>query len=76
MAQIPNFSHGIFFLEFGQKYKKYFNLSMGSKVMSQKADLKSHYTLLHPCYIKKKVASKGIDGCYIGEMWRKVAEIG
>ena len=56
--------------------KKYFNLSMGLKVMSQKANFESDYTLLHPCYINKKVASKGIDGCYIGEMWRKVAEIG
>ena len=40
--------------------KKYFNLSMGLKVMSQKADFESDYTLLHPSYINKKVAKKGI----------------
>ena len=40
--------------------KKYFNLSMGLKVMSQKANFESDYTLLHPCYINKKVAKKGI----------------
>ena len=40
--------------------KKYFNLYMGLKVMSQKADFESDYTLLHPCYINKKVAKKGI----------------
>ena len=53
-----------------------FNCYSGLKDMSQNADFESDYTLLHPCYINKKVASKGIDGCYIGEMWRKVAEIG
>ena len=40
--------------------KKYFDLAMGLKVMSQKADFESDYTLLHPCYINKKVAKKGI----------------
>ena len=27
-------------------------------------------------HIKKKVGGKGLDWCYIGVEWRKVAEIG
>ena len=56
--------------------KKNFDMSIGLKVMGQKADFESDYTLLHPCYINKKVDKKGILWCYIGEMWRKVAQIG
>ena len=40
--------------------KKSFNFFRGLKVMSQKADFESDYTLLHPCYINKKVAKNGI----------------
>ena len=40
--------------------KKYFNLSMGLKVMSQKANFESDYTLLHTCYMSKKVAKKDV----------------
>ena len=34
------------------------------------------YTKLHPSYINEKVAAKGLEWCYIGENWRKLAKIG
>ena len=52
------------------------NKPFGSYLGDPWNNFESDYTLLHPFYINKKVASKGIDGCYIGESWRKVAEIG
>ena len=48
----------------------------GLKDMSQKANHERDLTLPHPCYINKKVGEKGILSCYIGEKWRKMAEIG
>ena len=56
--------------------KKKQNLSKGIKDMSQKADFERDYLKLpESCFIKK-VGGKGLDWCYIGERWRKVAQIG
>ena len=37
-----------------------FDCFSGLKDMSQKADFESDYTLLHTCYMNKKVPKKGI----------------
>ena len=46
------------------------------KDTSQKADFERDYMKLHSCHIQSKVGAKGLDWCYIGENWRKLAEIG
>ena len=52
------------------------NLCKGLKDMSQKADLERDHALPRSCHINIKGGAKGLDWCYIGEKWRKVAEIG
>ena len=94
MAQIPYLSYGIFFLDFGQRYKKnqskwqkyrknvvtsYKNnldLCKGFKNRAKIRYFQRDYKVLQESHIQRKVASKGVDGCYMGESWRKVAEIG
>ena len=34
------------------------------------------YTKLHPSHINEKVVAKGLEWCYIGENWQKLAKIG
>ena len=52
------------------------NLSRDLKNISQKPNFQRDYMKLQEIYFMKKVASKSIDGCYIGESWRTVAQIG
>ena len=56
--------------------KNFQNYSRGLQDTSQKADFERDPILPHPCYINKKVVAKGLDWCYIGPEWRKVAEVG
>ena len=56
--------------------KNFQNYSRGLQDMSQKADFERESTLVHPYHINKKVGAKGLDWWYIGENWRKLAEIG
>ena len=56
--------------------KNFQNYSSGLQDTSQKADFERDSTLLHPNDIHIKVAAEGLDWCYIGPEWRKVAEIG
>ena len=44
--------------------------------MRQKPDFQREHLMAPKIYFMKKVASKGVDGCYIGPEWRKVAEMG
>ena len=85
---------GIFFLEFGLRYKKNLsklqkyrqnllvfhnkiqNLQKGLRNRARMGYFQTDYTKLHPSYINEKVAAKGLEWCYIGENWRKLAEIG
>ena len=53
-----------------------FNWSRGLNIMSQKPDFQSEHTLAHSCYKMKKVGKNSILLCYIGEKWRKMAEVG
>ena len=46
------------------------------KNISQKANLERDHALPRSYYINIKVGAKGLDWCYIGENWRKLAEIG
>ncbi len=48
----------------------------GLKDTSQKADLERDHMIPHSCHINSKVRAKGLDWCYIGENWRKLAEVG
>ena len=48
----------------------------GLKDTSQKADLERDHALPRSCYIIIKGGAKGLDWCYIGPEWRKVAEVG
>ena len=52
------------------------NLSRDLKDMRQKPDFQREHLMAPKIYFMKKVASKGVDWCYIGPEWRKVAEIG
>ena len=45
----------------------YQNWFMGLKDMSQKANFEREPMEAHSCYIKRKVAGKGIFSCHIGE---------
>ena len=52
------------------------NSSRDFKDMSPKPDFQREHTLAREFYFMKKVGAKGLDGCYIGDKWPKVAEIG
>ena len=56
--------------------KIFINWPSGLKDTSQKADLEREHALARSCHIIIKGGAKGLDWCYIGEKWRKVAEIG
>ena len=56
--------------------KNFQNYSRGLQDTSQKADFERESTLVHPNHINIKVVAEGLDWCYIGPEWRKVAEIG
>ena len=61
-------------------YKKICILSRHPKDTREKAEFERDYMKLHSCHIIKKGGSKGLNWChiaiYIGENWRKLAEIG
>ena len=44
--------------------------------MRPKPDFQREHTLAREFYFMKKVGAKGLDWCYIGVGWRKVAQIG
>ena len=46
------------------------------KDTSQIADFERESLELPESYIIEKVAGKGLDWCYIGVNWRKLAELG
>ncbi len=48
----------------------------GLKDTSKKADLERDHALPRSCHINIKGGAKGLDRCYIGTEWRKVAEGG
>ena len=48
----------------------------GLKDTSQKADLERDHALPRSSHINIKSGAKGLDWCYIGPEWRKVAEVG
>ena len=52
------------------------NWSRNLKDTTQKADFERDYMKLHSCHINSKVGGKGLVWCYIGENWRKLAEVG
>ena len=52
------------------------NLSRDLKDISQKPDFQRDYMKLQEIYFMKKVGGKGVEWCYIGESWRRVAQIG
>ena len=52
------------------------NLSRDLKDISQKPDFQRDYMKLQEIYFMKKVGGIGVEWCYIGESWRKVAQIG
>ena len=52
------------------------NSSRDFKDMSPKPDFQREHTLAREFYFMKKVGAKGLDWCYIGVGWRKVAQIG
>ena len=57
-------------------FKNFQNWSMGHKDTSQKAHFERDYLELPESHYIKKGGEKGLDWCYIGENWRKLAEIG
>ena len=57
-------------------HKIFFDLPSGVKNTSQRADFERDYLKLPESLLNKKVGEKGLDWCYIGVGWRKVAEIG
>ena len=52
------------------------NWSKGFKDMSPKPDFQRDYLELPESHFIKKVGEKGLDWCYIGESWRKLAQVG
>ena len=56
--------------------KKICILSRHPKDTREKAEFERDYMKLHSCHIMKKHGHKGLDWWYIGENWRKLAEIG
>ena len=56
--------------------KNFQNYSRGLQDTSQKAYFERDSTRLHPTHIHKKVVAEGLDWCYIGENWRRLAEVG
>ena len=52
------------------------NCIIGLKDMSQKLNFWAWLLMAQKIYFMKKVGGKGLDWCYIGESWRKLAEIG
>ena len=56
--------------------KNFQNYSRGLQDTSQKAYFERDPTLPHLNHIHKKVVAEGLDWCYIGPEWRKVAEVG
>ena len=57
-------------------HKKFKNYTKGFKNRAKIRYFQRDYKVLQESHIQRKVASKGVDGCYMGESWRKVAEIG
>ena len=57
-------------------FKDFQNWSRGRKDTSQKADFERDHMIPHSCCIKTKGGAKALDWCYIGENWRKLAEVG
>ena len=43
---------------------------------SQKPDFQRDHALPRSCCINEKVGAKGLDWCYMGENWRKLAKNG
>ena len=56
--------------------KNFQNYFRGLQDTGQKADLERDPILPHPNHIHIKVALEGLDWCYLGPEWRKVAEVG
>ena len=56
--------------------KKFVDLSSGLKDTSHRANFERESLEVPESYIIKKVGGKGLDWCYIGVNWRKLAEIG
>ena len=54
----------------------FFNYSRGISNMSQKPYFWTGLMMAHSCYIKRKVAKNSLYWSYIGEIWRKMAEMG
>ena len=52
------------------------NWSKGFKDMSPKPEFQRDYLELPESPFIKNVGGKGLDQCYIGENWRKLAKIG
>ena len=52
------------------------NLSRDLKDMRQKPDFQREHLMAPKIYFIEKGGGKGLDGCYIGAEWHKVAEIG
>ena len=57
-------------------YKNLQKLFSGLQDTSQMAYFERDPTKPHPNHIHIKVRAEGLDVCYIGSEWRKVAEIG
>ena len=56
--------------------KIFIDLLSSLKDTSQRANFERDYLKLPESCIKKKVGGKGLDWCYIGVGWRKVAQVG
>ena len=52
------------------------NWSKGFKDMSPKPEFQRDYLELPESPFIKKGGEKGLDQCYIGESWRKLAQVG
>ena len=52
------------------------NWSKGFKDISPKPEFQRDYLELPESPFIKKVGGKGVDWCYIGENWRKLAQVG
>ena len=57
-------------------HKIFIDLLSSLKDTSQRANFERDYLKLPETSLKKKVGEKGLDWCYIGVGWRKVAQIG
>ena len=53
----------------------FLNWSRGLGNTSQKPNFQLDHALPRSCYINEKVGAKGLEWCYMGENWRKLAEI-